>query len=369
MAKAKKLPSGNWRTRAYDYTDENGTPHYKSFTSSTKKESEFLAAEFAINKKVKGKKTNLTVGEAIDEYISVSEPICSVTTISGYKKIRKYAFQNLMPIKLENLDVDLINKAIIKESERKSVRCGNGKISTNEGNTISPKTVKNEYGLISAILRIHRNDINTNLIKLPKVPKKIVELLPADVIYSVVKDTPIELAALLAMWLSFSESEICGLTKSKSLLEGWKYICINEVVVYADGKEHRKDLAKNNTRKRVLRLPDRIKELIEQLPPEQDRLVELSGHAMYDRFRKLLKKNGLPHMTFHNLRHVNASVMAVLQIQDKYAQERGGWKTDYVMKNVYTHTFDNERNRADDKIDNYFNEILDKHDTKYDTKK
>ena len=176
------------------------------------------------------------------------------------------------------------------------------------------------------------------------------------------------------MWLSFSESEICGLTKSKSLLEGGKYICINEVVVYADGKEHRKDAAKNNTRKRVLRLPDRIKELIDNLPPEQDRLVELSGHAMYDCFRRLLKKNGLPHMTFHNLRHVNASVMAVLQIQDKYAQERGGWKTDYVMKNVYTHTFSDERNKADEKIDNYFNSIVDsvnniKHDTKYDTKK
>ena len=296
-----------------------------------------------------------------------------MTTISGYRKIRKYAFQDIMSIKLEKLNEEKINQAIAKESKRECVRYGNGKKAKNndsKGKTISPKTVKNEYGLISAILRIYRTDINTNLIKLPKVPKKIVELLPPDVIYSVVKDTPIELATLLAMWLSFSESEICGLTKSKSLLEDGKYICINEVVVYADGKEHRKDLAKNNTRKRVLRLPDRIKQLIDELPQEQDRLVELSGHAMYDQFRKLLKKNNLPHMTFHNLRHVNASVMAVLQIQDKYAQERGGWKTDYVMKNIYTHTFNEERNKADEKVDDYFNKIVgEKHDTKCDTKK
>ena len=66
MAKAKKLPSGNWRTRVYDYTDADGKPHYESFTASTKKESEFLAAEFAISKKRGNKKTNLTVGEAID---------------------------------------------------------------------------------------------------------------------------------------------------------------------------------------------------------------------------------------------------------------------------------------------------------------
>jgi integrase len=42
------------------------------------------------------------------------------------------------------------------------------------------------------------------------------------------------------------------------------------------------------------------------------------------RFKRLLEKNGLPHMTFHDLRHMNASVMAMLRIPDKYAMERGG---------------------------------------------
>lgn len=34
MATAKKLPSGSWRCQVYDYTDENGKRHYKSFTST-----------------------------------------------------------------------------------------------------------------------------------------------------------------------------------------------------------------------------------------------------------------------------------------------------------------------------------------------
>ena len=37
MATAKKLPSGSWRCRVYDYTDENGKKHYKSFTSDNPK--------------------------------------------------------------------------------------------------------------------------------------------------------------------------------------------------------------------------------------------------------------------------------------------------------------------------------------------
>ena len=63
-------------------------------------------------------------------------------------------------------------------------------------------------------------------------------------------------------------------------------------------------------------------------------------------------------MTFHDLRHENASIMAMLKIPDKYAQERGGWKTDKIMKDVYTHTFSEERAAADNIVDNYFVGII-----------
>ena len=51
--------------------------------------------------------------------------------------------------------------------------------------------------------------------------------------------------------------------------------------------------------------------------------------------------------------------MAMLRIPDKYAQERGGWSSDRVMKNVYTHTFSEEREKVDETIDNYFDSLLD----------
>ena len=53
MAKAKKLPSGKWRALVYDYTDSNGKRKYQSFTAETKKEAEFLAADYSLNKKMK----------------------------------------------------------------------------------------------------------------------------------------------------------------------------------------------------------------------------------------------------------------------------------------------------------------------------
>lgn len=79
---------------------------------------------------------------------------------------------------------------------------------------------------------------------------------------------------------------------------------------------------------------------------------------MYHRWIKLQDKYGMPHITFHDLRHLNASVMALLRIPDKYAQERGGWKSDNVMKNIYMQTFSEERERVDNVIDSYFENIM-----------
>ena len=103
-------------------------------------------------------------------------------------------------------------------------------------------------------------------------------------------------------------------------------------------------------------MPGRIQELINEV--DGDVIVDLSPKALLYRFRKQMKLHGIEEMTFHDLRHVNASLMAMLRIPDKYAQERGGWKTDHIMKSVYTETFSEERQRVDNLIDAYFENIL-----------
>lgn len=106
------------------------------------------------------------------------------------------------------------------------------------------------------------------------------------------------------------------------------------------------------------RIPPYIKGLLDQTDPHEDRLVPMSGQAIYKRWTRLLDQHGLPHMTFHDLRHVSASVMALLRVPDKYAQERGGWKTDKTMKRVYQQTFSPERDAVDLLINDYFETII-----------
>ena len=249
-------------------------------------------------------------------------------------------------MKLKDMDEELLQEAVNMEARRPSQ-------GRNKKKTISAKRLKNEWGLISAVLRKYRSDMNYS-VELPPVAERVPELIPAETVMSIVKGTEIELAVLLAAWLSFSMSEVLGLTKSKSI--SGDYIRITEVVVTVDRKAVRKELAKNQYRNRPHRIPSYIKSLIDQV--EGDVIVPMSGRVLYHRWIKLLNDNKLPHMTFHDLRHLNASVMALLKIPDKYAQERGGWKTDQVMKRVYTQTFPEERVKVDNIVDNYFENIV-----------
>ena len=207
-------------------------------------------------------------------------------------------------------------------------------------------------------------------VKLPQIEHNQHDISTPDVIYQIVKGTDIELPVMLAMWLSFTQSEILGLTKSKSISPDGSHITIKEVLVK---NEHNQSVIKNKgkqpTRDRTLQIPDYIKRLIDQV--ETDQLVTLSGTALSKRFNRLIKKAGIPHMTFHDLRHVNASVMTLLNIPDKYAQERGGWKSDHIMKSRYMQAFSAERAIVDAQIDSYMQDTLFKnaaerrHDQKY----
>lgn len=361
MAKAKKLPSGSWRCLVYDYTDANGKRKYKSFTDNDpspagRRRCESMAAEYALTKEQRDKNnSNITVSEAIDRYID-KYPQLSETTVSGYRTIQEYAFKNIMNVKLSSLNNDILQSAINEESKRPS------QSKRSKGKAISAKTVKNEYGLISTI--IHEFYPFEISVKLPKASTNVNELSTPDVIFSVVKGTEIELPVLLAMWLSFTISEIKGLTKSKSIKGNCIYI--DQVTVHANGQDIDRSIAKNKKRNRMLVIPPYIKNLIDQV--ETDRLVTLSGKAVSNRFTYLLKKNNIPHMSFHDLRHVSASVMAMLNIPDTYAQDRGGWETDRIMKSTYMQTFNCARAEVDKKIDDYFDVTLFNKDTEKEKK-
>lgn len=57
---------------------------------------------------------------------------------------------------------------------------------------------------------------------------------------------------------------------------------------------------------------------------------------------------------FHDLRHYSASVMHSIGIPDAYIMERGGWGSDYVLKNVYRHAMTDKNKEMNDKANEFF---------------
>lgn len=367
MARKKKgeLPSGSIRRQIYDHSelvfDESGLPVidpktgkqkkkriYISVTADTRQEADLYKAEILAGKRRHKKPSQLTLSEAIENYITSSDALLSPSTIRGYRTIQRTAFASIMHMPLSQISNTVLRDAVNTECKRTT-----GK---QNPKPISSKTVINEYGLISAVLNMYAPDLDRT-VKLPQIEHNKHELSTPDVIFNLVKGTDIELPVLLAMWLSFTESEILGLTKSKSISSDGEYITIKEVVVKdADGNAVIKNKGKQPSRDRTLKIPPYIKQLIDQV--ETDKLVTLSGTALSKRFTRKIKSAGLPHMTFHDLRHINASVMSLLHVPDKYAQERGGWHSDHIMKSVYQQTFSSERAAVDAQVDEYFNRVL-----------
>ena len=322
--------------------NKNGKRQYERVYADTKTELDVAVMECKIKYKKLKDTTDMTLRDGITAYIDLRSPNLSPSSISKYKTIRDYAFQDIMDMKMKDI-VDL-EYPVSVEARRKV---------GNKDQTISTKTLRDEYFLIRTVLKKYTPRVYREEVRIKPVKRSFPPLIEPKKITEIVYGTEIELPVMLAMWLSMTVSEIRGLTKSESI-DG-EYITIRSVLLTVDGKDVRKDLAKEVTRNRSYKLPKRLQELINNV--EGDVICPMTNAALTKRFYRLLKANGLPRISFHELRHINASTMARLNIPKKTACERGGWSTEYVMDRVYTQVFDEERQKADKKINAYFEGI------------
>lgn len=331
---ARKLPSGSWACRVR----VNGQD--VSITRETKEEA--IAEAMAIKHGLKAPtvpETNLTLGEAIDRYIEMKDGVLSPSTVAGYKRIRKNTFPSLMDQKLSALSHERVQRAV----------------NAMAGNT-SPKTVRNAYGLLSAAVGEFAPDLSLHATLPQKIRTEIVLPSEEDVkaIAAAVAGKWVELPVLLAMCLGLRMSEIRGLTRD----------CVNGSVLHIRQAlvDEGAKAPKTYTSDRYLTIPDRIMTIIDATPRGQEYLCPQSRRAIYYAFSSACAHAGIKHYRFHDLRHVNASVMLKLGVPDKYAMERMGHATNNMLKTVYQHTMPAERSKVDAEVNAYFTSIWQRND-------
>ena len=223
-------------------------------------------------------------------------------------------------------------------------------------NNKSAKTIQNNIFFIGAVL--NNNDIKIDMSKIAKPKKqKTIYTTPnleqARQIINAVRDTDVEIPVLLAMWLGLRASEICGLKWEKVTETA---IVIDNAKIFTNGRIYNKK-PKTDSGIRQIPTPKPIFELLSRQERKSEYIVDINPNALAKRFSKVLKRAGLPHTRFHDLRHYNASIMKMLNVPDINAMQRGGWSNNSVYTNIYSQVFDEQQIIVAQKIDKYMEKL------------
>ncbi len=285
----------------------------------------------------------MTVYDAMNFYIESRSNILSPSTIRGYNIILSSRLQQIMGIRIKELRTMDIQAAVNFDSGR-----------------LSRKSIKSALALLKSALAVHDVDVNIKKITLPQARKPKVSIPYAEEVLKVIIGSELELPCLLAMWLSLRISEVRGL-QFRDISPDGKTITVCRTNICLNKKDVVRDQTKTIESTRTNSLPPYLLDMIMKVPhdSETDFIVPLKYEYIRRHFKKLMNDNGFD-ITFHKLRHEFATTLNDLGVPSDYIQKLGGWSTDNVMKSVYTHTTSHKEIEYQSKIDDFFNNAIEK---------
>lgn len=337
MAKATKLPSGNWRVSCYVGRDASGKQIRKSITAPTRKEAELLAAQFAVKQKHNSIPGNKTVAMAFDEYINGISNLLSPATLVQYHSVAR----NLPPY-FANLPMNKITNAVVQTY-----------VNDLAGN-LSPDTVRCYYAKVCVVLK--HNKIELPEVILPRSKKPEMQIPTSeeiDRIISGVTGTHWEIPVLLAAHMGLRRGEVSALTWGDVDMTAGILHVRHSLVQGTDGVYDRRP--KTNASYRDLVMPSTVKDVLAAVPPglASERICQIPfNHFSY--FANTAKKHCGTPFSFHTLRHYYASVLLSLGVPNKYAMKRTGHSSDGTLQRVYQHIMEDRDAQVDVDIDRYF---------------
>ena len=322
----------------YAYYDETGKRRVKTFTAETLTKAKRKAKDWK-NEQPNIDHPDMTVEDCVVGYIAIKTPILSPTTIRSYNSIKENRLGGIKDIPLSEL-----NKRTIQGWVSQLVVSG-----------LSAKTVRNCYALLRSALLMYDETLAFR-VQLPTVityqnycpsdedVKKLIEEARKT-------DEVLFRAILLTTFGLLREGEVCALTSED--VHG-NTISINKSMAYTKDHAWVIKTPKTPASIRELEYPQFVIDLVKDV---DGRLVPLTPHALYDRFRRLVKRLDVPYFRFHDIRHYGCSILHSLGIPDAYVMARGGWATD-VMKRVYRNVISDEQKKQTQIIMEHFDSLL-----------
>lgn len=287
-------------------------------------EAEAVAEAMAIRaglKQPEPTQKNITLAAAIDRYIALYHDTLSSSTIRGYQSIRKLRFRSLMPMSIMHITREQWQAAIDRESR-----------------SVKPKTVKNAWGLVTAVLT--DNGLRVPDVKLPQMIKNEHEFLTAEqigIFVDAMRGQRGEIAALLGLH-SLRLSEILDLTWDDIDLKT-RMIHVRGAAVTGENNKlvHQKANKSIKSRRDIPIMIDRLAELLSSAPRPSEYIVTCAPNTMRLRVNRVCASAGLPLIGTHGLRHSFASLAKHVGMPEETAMKLGGWKDYTTMHKIYTH--------------------------------
>lgn len=315
---ATKLPSGKYRTQV---CIDPAKRKYKSFIGKTAREADLLAEQWKLeNRGLYGAGSFRSCAE---KFLSDMDGILSPSTLRSYRSML-----NNLPPAFANKEIS----ALVSDDFYPVYKAMK-----------APKTVRNYHGLISAVYS-HKG-VSMPRVTLPEKAKADMHI-PNEMelkrIADLVKDTTLEIPFALGI-RGMRRGEICAVRKED--IDG-NILHIRRAVVY-DGKGFVEKGPKTAASDRYIPLPDKIAKKIK----EAGKATSYNPESLSCAFRRMLKRNGMPHYRFHDLRHAFVSIAHANNVPDAYIMTMGGWSTSYTMQNVYRHTLDDHLTKYTRKMD------------------
>ena len=194
--KPTKLPSGKWRCQIYLGKDEDGKRIVQYVSSPDYYDCLEKASKIAKHHHdTVIDPSTMTFDEAIDAYIKLKSNVLSPATIRGYKTIQRNHLQPEMQMPIRKISNNIAQRAINREA-----------------GTCSAKTVKNIYGLLTAVLsQFTETKLNVTLPQATLYEANILSETELKTLIKALSGEEVEIPILLAMFLGLRRSEILAL--------------------------------------------------------------------------------------------------------------------------------------------------------------
>ena len=293
----------------------------------------------------KSRGTKLTVKQAVTRYIDSKDAVLSSTTTWNYRKDLKRNFDMIAGIALDELTQEQVQQWVGDLALR-----------------LSPKSVANSHGLLSATLAAYRPDFVLRT-RLPQRVKKEIEIPTENEIAALMaaaKGTRWELPIALAVYLGLRQSEVVGLRWGDVDMVNDVVYIRHAVVKDENGSNSEKRTTKTFAGTRQLHLPARIKTMLAAMDAGEadERIIKVSGGAVFEGYKRILKRAGIKEYRFHDLRHFQASVAIPLGVPDKYSMQRMGHASTNMLHAVYQHTMKEKELEYAKKIEEHIDALI-----------